>query len=142
MGAGGLLVNLARCCAPMPGEDIIGYITRGRGVTVHRCHCPNIAAMRETERLIDVSWGQEDEAQRYLVPVEVVAFDREGLLREISTIIADQRVNIASIDVSTRQHIATLNLQLEISNNQQLTRILNLIDLVPSVVEARCRKIG
>ena len=142
MGAGGLLVNLARCCAPMPGEDIIGYITRGRGVTVHRGDCPNIAAMRETERLIDVSWGQEDESQRYLVPVEVVAFDREGLLREISTIIADQRVNIASIDVSTRQHIATLNLQLEISNNQQLTRILNLIDLVPSVVEARRRNTG
>ena len=142
MGAGGLLVNLARCCAPMPGEDIIGYITRGRGVTVHRGDCPNISASRETERLIDVSWGQEDEAQRYLVPVEVVAFDREGLLREISTIIADQRVNIASIDVSTRQHIATLNLQLEISSNKQLTRILNLIDLVPNVVEARRRNTG
>ncbi len=142
MGAGGLLVNLARCCAPMPGDDITGYITRGRGVTVHREDCPNIAATRETERLIDVSWGPEDEAQRYLVPVEVVAYDREGLLREISTIIADQRVNIASIDVSTRQHIATLNLQLEISSNQQLTRILNLIDLVPNVVEARRRNTG
>ena len=142
MGAGGLLVNLARCCAPMPGDDIIGYITRGRGVTVHRGECPNISASRETERLIDVSWGPEDEAQRYLVPVEVVAYDREGLLREISTIIADQRVNIASIDVSTRQHIATLNLQLEISSNQQLTRILNLIDLVPNVVEARRRNTG
>ena len=142
MGAGGLLVNLGRCCAPMPGDDIIGYITRGRGVTVHREDCPNIAASRETERLIEVSWGPENEEQRYLVPVEVVAFDREGLLREISTIIADQRVNIASIDVSTRQHIATLNLQLEISSNQQLTRILNLIDLVPSVVEARRRNTG
>ena len=63
-------------------------------------------------------------------------------MREISTIIADQRVNIASIDVSTRQHIATLNLQLEISSNQQLTRILNLIDLVPNVVEARRRNTG
>ena len=62
----------------MPGDDIIGYITRGRGVTVHRGDCPNISASRETERLIDVSWGPEDEAQRYLVPVEVVAFDREG----------------------------------------------------------------
>ena len=142
MGAGGLLVNLARCCAPMAGDDIIGYITRGRGVTVHRGDCPNITAMRETERLIEVSWGTEEVEQRYLVPVEVVAYDREGLLREISTIIADQRVNIASIDVSTRQHIATLNLQLEISSNQQLTRILNLIDLVPNVVEARRRNSG
>ena len=142
MGAGGLLVNLARCCAPMPGDDIIGYITRGRGVTVHRGDCPNINAMRETERLIDVSWGSDNEEQRYLVPVEVVAYDREGLLREISTIIAEQRVNIASVEVSTRHHIATLNLQLEIASNQQLTRILSKIDLVPSVVEARRRNTG
>lgn len=139
MGAGGLLVNLARCCSPMPGDEIIGYITRGRGVTVHRTDCPNVHAMRETERMIDVSWGTADEEQRYLVPVEIVAYDREGLLREISTIIADQKVNIASIEVSTRQHIATLFLQLEIASNQQLTRILSKIDCIPSVVEARRR---
>ncbi len=142
MGAGGLLVNLARCCAPMPGDEIIGYITRGRGVTVHRRDCPNIIAMRETERLIDVSWGPEEEEQRYLVPIEVVAYDREGLLREISTIIADQRVNIKSLEVSTRHYIATLHLQLEISSNQQLTRILTKLELVPSVVEARRRNTG
>ena len=142
MGAGGLLVNLARCCGPVPGDAIIGYITRGRGVTVHRSDCPNIHALRETERLIEVSWGAEEEEQRYLVPVEVVAYDREGLLREISTIIADQKVNINSIEVSTRQHIATLNFQLEIASNQQLTRILSKIDLVPNVVEARRRNTG
>ncbi len=140
MGAGGLLVNLARCCSPMPGDDIVGYITRGRGVTVHRRDCPNIIAMRDVERLIDVSWGTADEEQRYIVPVEVIAFDREGLLREISTIIADQKVNISSIEVTTRQHIATLHLQLEIANNQQLTRILAKIELISSVVEARRRK--
>ena len=142
LGAGGLLVNLARCCSPMPGNEIIGYITRGRGVTVHQSECPNIVAMRETERLIDVSWGPQEDEQHYLVPVEVVAYDREGLLREISTIIADQRVNIASVDVSTRHHIATLNLQLEIASNKQLTRILSKIDLIPSVVEARRRNTG
>ena len=76
------------------------------------------------------------------MPVEVVAYDREGLLREISTIIADQHVNIASVDVSTRNHMARLNLQLEIASNQQLTRILSKIDLVPSVVEARRRNTG
>ena len=139
MGAGGLLVNLARCCSPMPGDSIIGYITRGRGVTTHRTDCPNIQAMRETERLIDVSWGPIDDEQRYAVPVEVIAYDREGLLREISTIIADQKVNISSIEVSTRQHIATLYIQLEIANNQQLTRILSQIDCIPGVVDARRR---
>jgi len=139
MGAGGLLVNLARCCSPMPGDEIIGYITRGRGVTVHRTDCPNMQALKDIERLIDVSWGKSDDEQRYVVPVEVVAYDREGLLREISTIIADQKVNIASIEVSTRQHIATLYFLLEIANNQQLTRILSKIDCIPSVVEARRR---
>lgn len=142
MGARGLLVNLARCCSPMPGDEIVGYITRGRGVTVHRDECPNIVALRDVERLIEVSWGSEEEEQRYVVPVEVVAYDREGLLREISTIIADQKVNITSVDVSTRQHIATLNLQLEIASNQQLTRILSKLEMVPSVVEARRRKTG
>ena len=139
MGTGGLLVNLARCCGPMAGDDIVGYITRGRGVTVHRGDCPNILAMRETERLIDVAWGTEEEEHRYVVPVEVVAYDREGLLGEISTIIAEQRVNIASVDVYTRNQIATLNLRLEIASNKQLTRILSKIDLVPNVVEARRR---
>ena len=139
MGAGGLLVNLARCCSPMPGDEIVGYITRGRGITVHRNDCPNMQAMNDSERHIDVSWGTADEKQRYIVPVEVVAYDREGLLREISTIIADQKVNISSIEVSTRQHIATLYLQLEIASNQQLTRILSKIDCIPSVVEARRR---
>ena len=106
---------------------------------MHRTDCPNIVAMREVERLIDVSWGKSQDEQRYLVPVEVVAYDREGLLREISTIIADQRVNITSVEVTTRQHIATLHLQLEITNNQQLTRILSKIELIQSVVEARRR---
>ncbi len=139
MGASGLLINLARCCAPLHGDDIIGYITRGRGVTVHRQDCSNIQAMREPERLLEVSWGAEEEEQYYIVPVEVVSYDREGLLREITTIIADQRVNIADVDVSTRQDIATLNLQLQIVSNQQLTRILSQIELVNSVVEARRR---
>ncbi len=142
MGAGGLLVNLARCCAPIAGDEIVGYITRGRGVTVHRTDCPNIAALRDVERLIDVSWGSEDDEQHYLVPVEVVAYDREGLLREISTIIADQKVNITSVEVSTRQHIATLYLRLEIASNRQLTRILSKLEMVPSVVEARRRNSG
>ena len=142
MGAGGLLVNLARCCAPIAGDEIVGYITRGRGVTVHRTDCPNIAALRDVERLIDVSWGSEEDEQHYLVPVEVVAYDREGLLREISTIIADQKVNITSVEVSTRQHIATLYLRLEIASNRQLTRILSKLEMVPSVVEARRRNSG
>jgi GTP pyrophosphokinase len=141
-GAGGLLVNLARCCSPMPGDDIIGFVTRGRGVTVHRRNCPNIQAITETERLIDVSWGGLAKEQRYPVPVEIIAYDREGLIRDISTVIADEQVNLSSVSVSTRQNIATFYMTMEIDHNQQLTRILSKIEGITSVVEARRRNMA
>ena len=138
-GTGGLLVNLARCCSPMPGDEIVGYITRGRGVTVHRGDCTNVVSISDPERLVDVSWGGLDEESRYAVPVEIVAYDREGLIRDISTVIADEKVNISEVRVSTRQEIATFHITMEICNNQQLTRTLAKIDQIQSVVEAyRC----
>ncbi len=135
MGTGGLLVNMATCCSPMPSDDIIGYVTRGRGVTVHRRDCPNIVASNEQERHISVSWGSPSDEKRYAVPVEIVAYDRAGLIRDISTIIADERVNISEVRVSTRSEIATFHITVEINNNGQLTRILNKIEQLPSVVE-------
>lgn len=139
LGTGGLLVNLARCCSPMPGDEIIGYVTRGRGVTVHRTDCANLTGINDTERLLNVSWGSVESEQRYTVPVEIVAHDREGLLRDISSLIADERVNITSVDVNTRHSIATLNLNIEIADNRQLARILSKVETIPSVVEARRR---
>jgi len=138
LGTGGLLVNIARCCTPMPGDEIIGYITRGRGVTVHRRDCPNIQANTDTPRIIDVSWGHDNSQQNhyYHVPVKVIANDREGLLRDITTVIADEKVNITSVEVLTRQLIATINVELELENNQQLARILSKIECIPNVVEA------
>jgi GTP pyrophosphokinase len=139
LGTGGLLVNMARCCQPTHGDEIAGYITRGRGVTIHRQDCPNILSLSDPERLIDVSWGATEEEQYYAVAIEVIAYDREGLIRDISTVIADQNVNIANVNVTTRQEIATFHITLEISNNQQLTRILSKVEQVRSVVETyRC----
>lgn len=137
MGTGGMLVNLAKCCSPTAGDAIMGYVTRGRGVTVHRADCPNMQAINDTERLIDVSWGSTIEENTYIVPTEVIAQDREGLLRDISTLIAEEHINIASIEVVTRQQVATLYISLEIANNRQLSRILNKIETIPNVFEAR-----
>lgn len=134
-GTGGLLVNIAQCCSPMPGDNIVGYVTRGRGVTVHRRDCPNIIASTERERLLDVSWDDSGDEQRYAVPVEIIAYDRAGLIRDISTIIADERVNIAEVKVSTRAEIATFHIIMEICDNSQLTRILNKIEQLNNVVE-------
>ena len=137
MGAEGLLVNMARCCGPAAGDSIIGYITRGRGVTVHRDDCSNVHNISDTERLIEVTWGSVSDEQTYLVPIEVVAQDREGLLRDISTIIADEKINITTVEVVTRQQIATLYITLELGDNHQLLRVLDKIEGIPSVHEAR-----
>jgi len=142
MGTGGLLVNLARCCNPMPGEKIVGYITRGRGVTVHRQDCTNINSHVEPERLIDVTWDHVPEEQRYTVPVEIIAYDREGLMRDVSTVIADEQVNMTSVNVATRQNIATLQLTVEITSVDQLTRILTRLECITSVVEAHRRNMS
>lgn len=140
LGTGGLLVNLAKCCNPAPGDDIVGFVTRGRGVSVHRRDCPNLQAMTtERERLIDVSWAGLNQERRYSVPIEIIAYDREGLLRDISSVIADEKVNLSSVSITTRQDIATFHLTMEITHNKQLTRLLSKIEQIGSVVEAyRC----
>lgn len=139
MGTGGLLVHLARCCSPMPGDDIVGYVTRGRGVTVHRRDCTNMQASQEPERLVDVTWGHASAEQRYSVPLEIIAYDREGLMRDISIVIADAGVNMSSVNVTTRQNIATFQLLIDITSAEQLSRILMRLEAVDNVVEARRR---
>jgi GTP pyrophosphokinase len=141
LGTDGTIVNLARCCRPMIGDKIIGYITRGRGITVHRVDCPNVLNMpeHEKERLIDASWSRVSQEQRYSVPIEIIAYDREGLLRDISTVIADEKVSMSAVNVNTRQNIATLQLTMELSSMSQLARILSRLENVNSVFEAhRC----
>jgi RelA/SpoT family (p)ppGpp synthetase len=144
MGMKGLLVNIAQCCKPVPSDDVVGYITRGRGITVHRQDCANVLAYREhdNERLVEVAWEDQGREQRYSVPVEIVAYDREGLMRDISTIVSEEQINMSTIHVSTRQNIATFQVTMEIINVQQLTRIISKLERVPSVVEAYRRNMA
>jgi len=144
MGMKGLLVNIAQCCKPVPSDEVVGYITRGRGITVHRQDCANVTAYREhdNERLVDVAWEDQGREQRYSVPVEIVAYDREGLMRDISTIVSEEQINMSTIHVSTRQNIATFQVTMEITNVQQLTRIISKLERVPSVVEAYRRNMA
>lgn len=133
--AEGLLVTLARCCNPTYGEDIKGFITRGKGITVHRADCPNILNTNEPERIINVSWPPSSE-QSYPVPVIIVAYDREGLMRDIGAVIADENISMSNVNISTRQNIATFELTMEIQDMKQLARILTKIERLPNVVEA------
>jgi GTP pyrophosphokinase len=131
----GLLVTLARCCNPTYGDDIAGFITRGKGITVHRADCKNILNTSEPERIINVTWPPEND-QRFPVPVLIVAYDREGLMRDIGAAIADENINMSNVNISTRQHIATFELTLEIQDLKQLARVLSKIERLPNVVEA------
>jgi GTP diphosphokinase / guanosine-3',5'-bis(diphosphate) 3'-diphosphatase len=132
---GGLLVTLARCCNPTYGDEITGFITRGKGVTVHRADCKNILNTSEPERIINVTWPPSSE-QSFPVPVMIVAYDREGLMRDIGAVIADENINMSNVNISTRQNIATFEVTMEIHDIKQLTRILAKIERLPNVVEA------
>ena len=133
LGVGDLLTRLANCCHPLPGDKIIGYITQGRGITVHRRDCPNIVHEEEKERLVKVEWGAV--AQVYPVTIQVDAWDRVGLVRDISAIIAEEGVNLTEVNMDNhRDDSVTLHFTLEVKNAAQLSKIMSRIHSVWNVV--------
>ncbi len=133
LGTGDLLHQLARCCNPVPGDQIIGYITRARGVTIHRRDCFNVLHEDERERLVEVEW--ERTGAYYPVAVHIEAFDRVGLLRDVSAIIAEEQVNM--VGVRTQEHsdrTTTISLTLETQGVDQLSRVLIKIEAVRGVM--------
>ncbi|HET7684916.1 MAG TPA: bifunctional (p)ppGpp synthetase/guanosine-3',5'-bis(diphosphate) 3'-pyrophosphohydrolase [Candidatus Limnocylindria bacterium] len=132
-GVGDLLVRFAKCCSPIPGDAIAGYVTRGKGVTVHRATCPSVLSERDIERLIDVEWESVD-AQTYPITVRIEANDRPGLLNEITNVVAEHKVNIiaASIGVAA-DGMAMLTATLKVTSLQQLSRVLQRIERVRDV---------
>ncbi|MFN8453175.1 MAG: GTP diphosphokinase [Anaerolineae bacterium] len=143
-GVGNMLTNLAQCCRPVPGDDaIIGFVTRGRGVTIHRRDCPNILGFNDEgrARLIEVDWDMRGD-DTYPVDIEIDAFDRPGLLRDITAVLANEKINISSVSVITRKKEmkAKILATLDIANLDQLGRVLNLIAQVPNIVEVRRRR--
>ncbi|MGB0388006.1 MAG: RelA/SpoT family protein [Ardenticatenaceae bacterium] len=135
-GVGDLKTRIARCCDPMQGEDIIGYMTRGHGVTVHQRRCPNILNKIDRERIIELDWGVPQKL--FPVTLKILAQDRDGLLRDIVDIVANEKVNIASANAITHKtdHSAIITATLEVSDVGQLLRILSRINGLPDVVEA------
>ncbi len=136
LGTSGLLNTLGRCCRPAAGDPIVGYVTRGRGVTIHRRDCPNVLRIADKERLIQVSWGQA--RRTYPVYIRIRAYDREGLLRDVSSLVTNEGVNMPSVQASTKNSLAVFNLELEITDLAQLSRVLNRLEALPNVLEA-CR---
>ncbi len=135
-GADGLLNTLARCCNPTYGDEIVGFITRGRGITIHRATCKNILNTTEPERIIQVSWPPQQAQQAFPVPIRIIAYDREGLMRDIGSLFADENINVTDVSVRARNGIATFELTIVISDVTELARVLARVENLPNVLEA------
>jgi len=137
-GVDNVLTQIAQCCKPVPGDEIIGFITKMRGITIHRSDCHNVhhALEENSERLIEVEWNHEIN-QCYAVKIELIAMDRQGLLRDITSILANLEINVLDVNTSTNKsdYSARMRLSLEIAGIAQLSRALNRISQLTNVVE-------
>ena len=141
-GIDNCLVKFSRCCNPVPGDDIIGYITKGRGVSIHRTDCVNMQELlQDDNRIIDVAWYNEETKGSYNVDIEVFSNDRTGLLSDIVKEITSQKINIMGVNTKTsKERIATIDITLEVENIEQLTKVLKAIRKVDSVYEVKRKK--
>jgi GTP pyrophosphokinase len=132
-GVDNLLVRLSHCCNPVPGDPIIGYVTRGRGVSIHRVNCPNVAFLNDPERLIEVSWDQ-DRSASFEADVELEAMDRPGLLGDVMNVLGDMRTRISAVNArTTKNKIAIINLRVEIKDLEDLKFIMNRLGNIRDV---------
>jgi GTP pyrophosphokinase len=136
-GVGELLTSTARCCNPVVGDDIIGFVTRGRGITIHRSSCPNMINTSEPERLLPISWSSNPD-ETFVAPVQIQAFDRVGLLRDITTLLADEDINILSMQTLTHDdRSVNLLITMEVKDVGQLSHILRRLEGLSEVYSAR-----
>jgi GTP diphosphokinase / guanosine-3',5'-bis(diphosphate) 3'-diphosphatase len=136
-GLDDVMVRLSRCCTPVPGDEIMGFVTRGRGVSVHRSDCANAAALaHQTQRVIDVEWDH-DETATFVVSVEIEALDRSRLLRDVAEVLAEHHVNIlTSTSQTSSDRVAHLRFDFELADPSHLDSILRAIQRVDSVYES------
>ena len=139
MNANDVWVKLARCCTPVPGDDIVGFITRGQGVSVHQHSCPNAVRLEglHPERFVQVSWSSEHSQAQYLVQIQTKALDRPGLLADLTKVMTEYRVNIVSAStVSTRDQVATARFSFHLAEMSHLNAVLAALRRVDGVFEA------
>ncbi len=139
VGTGGLMTQLAKCCRPAPPDDIVGFITRGKGVSIHRSNCKNIAEMRThaEQRMIQTAWGQAELGAIYPVDIFVLANDRQGLLRDISEVFSREKINVTGVRTQSNKGQASMSFIAEISSTSQLQKALNMLREVTGVQQAK-----
>ena len=141
-GVGDLMSNFARCCRPVPPEVIVGYITQGRGVSIHRADCGNFLGLnqRHPERMIEVGWG-ESESATYPVDLRLRAMDRSGLLRDISSVLADENANVTDVNThtDTKTMETVMDISVDIRDLPTLSTALARLEQIPNVTSVRRR---
>jgi len=139
-GVGQLLTRLAPCCNAVPYDSIVGFITRGKGVTIHRTDCSNIINLSAAEslRLVEVEWGEEGSAQ-YSVDLRVDAYERPGLLRDVSALLSHEGVNVQALklDVQAEEHIANMSVTIEVADGDQLARVMSRLGQLSNVFDVQ-----
>ncbi|MCH9757196.1 MAG: GTP diphosphokinase [Gammaproteobacteria bacterium] len=139
-GVDHVLTHMARCCQPVPGDAVIGYVTVGRGVSVHRQDCTNIvhSTEKQKDRFLEVSWGNET-SERYAVDILIRAFDRQGLLRDISSLLANEKAYLFALQTQLhkKENMTHITLTVEVAGLSSLSRLLMQLEQVPNVLEAR-----
>jgi GTP pyrophosphokinase len=135
-GVDDILGNRARCCNPVPGDKVVGFVSRGRGIVIHRRDCAQVRNNLEPERLVEIDWGPA--AEKHLVDIEIRAQDRPGLLRDVSHLVSTEGVNVASARAEGHKDgSAWLRLSLELDSAEQVVKVLQRIDKMPEVLEVR-----
>lgn len=139
-GVGNLMHHIARCCQPIPGDDIVGYITMGRGISIHRSDCEQFLELQNAhpERVVDSVWG-ENYSSGFRLNIRIIASDRNGLLRDITTILANDKISVSGVSsrIDQKKQLATIDMEIELNNVQILSKILARLSKLEDVIEAK-----
>jgi len=143
-GIDNLLIRISHCCNPVPGDDIVGYITKGRGISIHRADCPNITKQDEEvqQRLIDVEWEDTSNSiQEYDADLEIYGFNRNGLLNDVLNVVSGMTKKLVSVEAKpTKDRLAVINLTLKIQNLNHLYSIVDKIKTIPDIYSVKRTK--
>jgi GTP pyrophosphokinase len=137
-GVDNLMIRFSKCCNPVPGDNIVGFITKGRGISVHRKDCTNMISLPEEEkqRFIEVEWDKQKENMSYDTEINILAEDRKGLFSDISKTCDDMDVSITGVQAkSARDRIVTITLTVSISNTSQIEKVLRQLKAVPGIAD-------
>jgi GTP pyrophosphokinase len=139
-GVGNLLTRLAHCCKPSVNDPIVGYVTIGRGISIHRQNCPNILALSldKDNRVVEVTWGKTVQTH-YSIALDIQAYDRQGLIRDITHLMGLEKANVIEFNttVNKKEHTAHVKLLAEIENFERVSRLIEKLQQLPNIIEVK-----